>query len=126
MPVHLHLEISLDLLNVVYDGLLLLVQMGYGVLVLTLYHVYNLLRLLDHSVVLIIHFLHPHDIVVSSLFGESDALLDLLLSAVLEQKEILLECLYFVLQFLDRLLMGREIKFDVLRFPKGLMNDIFL
>jgi len=93
---------------------------------LPLDHLYNLLCLLDHPIILIIHFLHPHDIVIPSLLRQRDPFLHLLLSPVLKQKEVFLQSLDFVFKLLDRLFMSREIKLDVGSLSKSLVDDIFL
>ena len=107
-------------------GLLLFIQMGYGILVLAFYEVDNFLGFFDHAIVLIVHLFHAHDVIIPSLLGKLEAFKNLLLCTIFKQEEVFLKTLDFIFKFSDSLFMSTEVKLDAWSLSKCLLNDILL
>ena len=124
--VDLDLEVGLELLDVLDDGLLFAVEVRDGLLVLALDELDDVLGVADHAVVLVVELLHAEDVVGAGLLGQLERLLHLLVRALLEQKELLLHALDLLLQLPYRFLVRREIKLGRRLLPEGPLYHLLL
>jgi len=124
--VDLDLEVGLELLDVLDDGLLFAVEVRDGLLVLALDELDDVLGVADHAVVLVVELLHAEDVVGAGLLGQLERLLHLLVRALLEQKELLLHGLDLLLQLPYRFLVRREIELGRRLLPEGPLYHLLL